>query len=194
MTQSMLGVVQVKKRPVISMGLLMLSTLVGAIALAGCNRTGGGSMGQAAQGDHREDQEREHPEQEHPEHEHFPSHWPEDILRASKRISALLVETAAPSTGSSVEAPAISPSGELADLIGWLPILAADSDLGREDFARIDAWSAAWTDRLRKHSSKSPGLDGISDIEGFKKVAAELEEICKAEQARIDELTRRFSE
>ena len=184
MTQSMLGVVQVKKRPVISMGLLMLSTLVGAIVLGGCNRTGGGSMGQAAQGDHRE----------HPEHEHFPSHWPEDILRARKRISALLVETAAPSTGSSVEAPAISPSGELADLIGWLPILAADSELGREDFARIDAWSAAWTDRLRKHSSKSPGLDGISDIEGFKKVAAELEEICKAEQARIDELTRRFSE
>ena len=35
MTQSMLGVVQVKKRPVISMGLLMLSTLVGAIVLGG---------------------------------------------------------------------------------------------------------------------------------------------------------------
>lgn len=141
-------------------------------------------MDRTTQGDH----------QEHQEHEHFPSHWPEDILRASKRISELLTEPGGATAGSSLQTPAITPSAELADLIGWLPILAADSDLGREDFARIDAWSGAWTDRLRKHAGKSATLEGFSDLDGFRQIARDFEAICQAEQARLDELTRRFSE
>jgi hypothetical protein len=121
------------------------------------------------------------------EHEHFPKHWPEDILRASERISELL-------EGSETEGKTLAVSAELADLFGWLPILAADSDLGREDFARIDAWSAAWTDRLREHARGSSGLGGLSNIEVLKQIAADLAAICNAEQQRQDELDRRFSQ
>ncbi|MBU6385756.1 MAG: hypothetical protein ACKN85_06420 [Pirellula sp.] len=124
---------------------------------------------------------------EHQEHEHFPEHWPEDIMQASKRISELLGGTAGSTQG-------ISTSLELADLVGWLPVLAADSDLGREDFARIDAWSSDWSPLLRKHAQGAQGLEGLGNLDQLTQMSKDLDAICRAEQARIDELVRRFSE
>ena len=126
------------------------------------------------------------------EHEHFPAHWPHDIMRASKRIVQLLEDSDSKSTGTSQRESWPTATAELADLVGWLPILAADSDLGRKDFASIDSWSSQWTDLLRKHASNSEAIQGLSNLEGFKEVAVQLGEICQAEQARIDRLTQDF--
>ncbi|MFM2013394.1 MAG: hypothetical protein RLZZ396_2178 [Planctomycetota bacterium] len=126
------------------------------------------------------------------EHEHFPVHWPHDIMRASKRIDQLLADAELNLAGTRKSENWPTATAELADLVGWLPILAADSDLGRKDFASIDSWSSQWTDLLRKHASNSEAIQGLSNLEGFKEVAVQLGEICQAEQARIDRLTQDF--
>jgi hypothetical protein len=106
----------------------------------------------------------------------------------------------ATSVGSETGTPTLTSVAELADLVGWLPILAADSDLGREDFSRIDAWSAQWTEPLRKHALGSGALAGNGTLEGFgqvdglREMAKGLSEICRSEQARIDELQKRYAE
>ena len=144
------------------------------------------------------------------EHEHFPSHWPESIFRASQRIDGILAAPGAmplgatpfgaTSVGSETGTQTLTSVAELADLVGWLPILAADSDLGREDFSRIDAWSAQWTEPLRKHALGSGALAGNGTLEGFgqvdglREMAKGLSEICRSEQARIDELQKRYAE
>jgi len=144
------------------------------------------------------------------EHEHFPAHWPESIFRASQRIDGILAApgamplgatpVGATSVGSETGTPTLTSVAELADLVEWLPILAADSDLGREDFSRIDAWSAQWTEPLRKHALGSGALAGNGTLEGFgqvdglREMAKGLSEICRSEQARIDELQKRYAE
>jgi len=144
------------------------------------------------------------------EHEHFPSHWPESIFRASQRIDGILAapgampvdatSVGATSVGSETGTPTLTSVAELADLVGWLPILAADSDLGREDFSRIDAWSAQWTEPLRKHALGSGAqagngtLEGFGQVDGLREMAKGLSEICRSEQARIDELQKRYAE
>jgi hypothetical protein len=152
------------------------------LAVAGCQPVDRQSMVQLEAGSKQSEGVEEH---EH--HEHFPEHWPEDIMRANQRISELIEDPSSSSQG-------ISKSMELADLVGWLPILAADSDLGREDFARIDAWSGLWGPKLRQHASRADGLDGFGNIEQLTQMSRDLGEICRAEQARIDALVRRYSE
>jgi hypothetical protein len=124
------------------------------------------------------------------EHEHFPVHWPQDIMSASKRLSQLLADPRADSSVRSTAEHWPTASVETADLVGWLPILAADSDLGRQDFARIDAWSSQWTELLRKHAGQSSDIQGLSNLDKLRQAVGQLEEICKAEQDRLDRLNR----
>ena len=161
----------------------MGSCLLGLLVCFGCDSKSGSTDGVSDQ-----------------EHEHFPAHWPESIFRASQRIDGILADPVATSVGLKTESPTLSSVAELADLVGWLPILAADSDLGREDFSRIDAWSAQWTEPLRKHALGSGALAGNGTLEGFgqvdglREMAKGLSEICRNEQARIDELQKRYAE
>ena len=161
----------------------MGSCLLGLLVCFGCDSKSGSTDGVSDQ-----------------EHEHFPAHWPESIFRASQRIDGILADPVATSVGLKTESPTLSSVAELADLVGWLPILAADSDLGREDFNRIDAWSAQWIEPLRKHALGSGALAGNGTLEGFgqvdglREMAKGLSEICRIEQARIDELQKRYAE
>jgi hypothetical protein len=171
----------------------MGSCLLGLLVCFGCDSKSGSTDGASDQ-----------------EHEHFPAHWPESIFRASQRIDGILAapgtmpvdatSVGATSVGSETGTPTLTSVAELADLVGWLPILAADSDLGREDFSRIDAWSAQWTEPLRKHALGSGALAGNGTLEGFgqvdglREMAKGLSEICRNEQARIDELQKRYAE
>lgn len=171
----------------------MGSCLLGLLVCFGCDSKSGSTDGVSDQ-----------------EHEHFPAHWPESIFRASQRIDGILADSVATSAGATsvgatsvgikTESPTLTSVAELADLVGWLPILAADSDLGREDFSRIDAWSAQWTEPLRKYALGSGALAGNGTLEGFgqvdglREMAKGLSEICRIEQARIDELQKRYAE
>jgi hypothetical protein len=171
----------------------MGSCLLGLLVGFGCDSKSGSTSGVSDQ-----------------EHEHFPAHWPESIFRASQRIDGILAapgtmpvdatSVGATSIGSETGTPTLTSIVELADLVGWLPILAADSDLGREDFSRIDAWAAQWTEPLRKHALGSGALAGNGTLEGFgqvdglREMAKGLSEICRSEQARIDELQKRYAE
>jgi hypothetical protein len=171
----------------------MGSCLLGLLVCFGCDSKSGSTDGVSDQ-----------------EHEHFPAHWPESIFRASQSIDGILAapgtmpvdatSVGATSVGSETGTPTLTSVAELADLVGWLPILAADSDLGREDFSRIDAWSAQWTEPLRKHALGSGvqagngTLEGFGQVDGLREMAKGLSEICRSEQARIDELQKRYAE
>jgi len=171
----------------------MGSCLLGLLVCFGCDSKSGSTDGVSDQ-----------------EHEHFPAHWPESIFRASQSIDGILAapgtmpvdatSVGATSVGSETGTQTLTSVAELADLVGWLPILAADSDLGREDFSRIDAWSAQWTEPLRKHALGSGAqagngpLEGFGQVDGLREMAKGLSEICRSEQARIDELQKRYAE
>ncbi|MCY3004359.1 MAG: hypothetical protein NTV29_00095 [Planctomycetota bacterium] len=171
----------------------MGSCLLGLLVCFGCDSKSGSTSGVSDQ-----------------EHEHFPAHWPDSIFRASQRIDGILADPVATSVGATsvgatsvglkTESPTLTSVAELADLVGWLPILAAESDLGREDFSRIDAWSAQWTEPLRKHALGSGALagngtlKGFGQVDGLREMAKGLSEICRNEQARIDELQKRYAE
>jgi hypothetical protein len=75
-------------------------------------------------------------------HEHFPPHWPQTIFSASDRLSQMLQQPDIAPT-----ADRVPPQQEFMDLIGWLPILTADSDLDRSTFDRIDAASVRLHDK-----------------------------------------------
>ncbi|MFO0012211.1 MAG: hypothetical protein ACK553_05675 [Planctomycetota bacterium] len=121
-----------------------------------------------------------HPDAE--EHEHFPPHWPESIFQASKRLSEFVERT--DPTSSTHRIP---PHQELIDLVGWLPILAADSELDRATFDRIDAASARIMARWQRTPPPQDPKALVSEPD-VQEMIAWLTEVCRQEQARIDQL------
>jgi hypothetical protein len=115
-------------------------------------------------------------------HEHFPPHWPYTIQKAASRLNELIA-----GEESASREHTIAPNQELVDLIGWLPILAADSDLDRETFDRIDIEStrilARWERDVTTGNFKSrieePDVRALIDW---------LADVCRREQARIEQL------
>ncbi len=112
------------------------------------------------------------------DHEHFPSHWPGDIFRASERLNGLL-------QGSLPANEGISAIREMADLLKWLPVLAADSDLSREDFYRIDAWSTEWTKIVTQHVEQQGGIGNFPKVESLQQMVDKLSDVCRKEQDRL---------
>lgn len=119
----------------------------------------------------------------HAMEEHFPKHWPFTIEQASQRLQAIARDPQAPSP---VEG--LSPREEFHDVMKWLPLLAADSDLDRNAFEKIDRGSLAWQSALQT----SPADEAVfrdrlihPDTIAF---LQSLDAICKAERARLDQL------
>lgn len=120
------------------------------------------------------------PEEEHKSHEHFPPHWPHTIFNASDRLTQLIEQPAGPSTGER-----IAPHLEFMDLIGWLPILAADSDLDRATFDRIDATSTKIQSRWSK--SLPQDLESLVKDPEARDMIAWLADVCRQEQSRTQQ-------
>lgn len=115
--------------------------------------------------------------------EHFPKHWPFTIEQASQRLQAIASDPEAPSP---IEG--LSPRDEFHDVMKWLPLLAADSDLDRNAFEQIDRGSLAWQSALQA----APADDAVfrarlihPDTVVF---LQSLDAICRAERARLDQL------
>lgn len=116
------------------------------------------------------------------EHDHFPPHWPETIFGASARLSAL-----ADSPRTVPDAHGVPVRQELVDLMGWLPMLAADSDLDRSSFDRIDSWSTRIHERWQRTAEQQEVETLLRDSEA-RELIAWLADVCRQEQARIDQL------
>lgn len=117
------------------------------------------------------------------EHEHFPSHWPFTIDRASERLNRLTTQPDLPSNPSS-----ISVAREFADLLLWLPLLAADSDLTRSDFEKIDQWSQTWAPICRSLADDKQPLSKLTAPPELQAAVHELEILCQRERQRIEQL------
>lgn len=112
------------------------------------------------------------------EHEHFPPHWPGEIFQASERLNGLVRGTLPANEG-------LLRMREVADLLKWLPVLAADSDLSREDFYRIDAWSTEWTILATQHAEQGGDIGNFPKEEALKKMVGSLMDVCRKEQERL---------
>lgn len=103
--------------------LLTLLALAGLAALSGCLRGHGSGAG-------THDEEAEH---------HVPAHRPADLSAAVQRLRELHREL---ETGDPVRPAAELDAGaEYRDIVVWLPELAADSDLPRAPWERIQQFS-----------------------------------------------------
>lgn len=131
-------------------------------------------------------------EEDHESHEHFPPHWPHTIFNASGRLKELIgnsdaaasTEVIASDSLAQAETP-IASHQEFVDLVGWLPILAADSDLDRAAFTRIDAAVAKLESKWRK--SPPQDLQVLADDPETREMLKLLDDICQQEQARIQQ-------
>lgn len=115
-------------------------------------------------------------------HEHFPPHWPQTIFQASARLNEFAEKEDPTSTIHKVPS-----RQELIDLVGWLPILAADSELDRETFDRIDAQATKITARWER-AALSQDTQSLINEPGLRELIQMLAEVCQREQSRIDRL------
>jgi len=120
-------------------------------------------------------------EEEHESHEHFPPHWPHTIFKASDRLNELIS-----SSGSASPTDPTTPYQEFVDLVGWLPILAADSDLDRATFDRIDA--ACIEVQSKWQSSPTQDIQILTNDPKVRELNTWLADICRQEQDRIQKL------
>jgi len=123
------------------------------------------------------------------EHDHFPVHWPETIYVATERLIAL-DQAKDDSTKSDV-----SPEKELLDLIRWLPVLAADSDLNEDAFNKIDGWSTKYVPLLEKQLESGRKIGELIATDGLRAAIGELNSVVQLEVERrrsIEKLQNEF--
>jgi len=123
-------------------------------------------------------------EEEHESHEHFPPHWPHTIFKASDRLSELIANPADASPPTALPSQ-ITPQQEFIDLVGWLPILAADSDLDRATFDRIDSASSKLQSRWQ--TSQPKDLPTLVNDPDAREIITWLADICHQERSRAEQ-------
>jgi len=78
--------------------------------------------------------------------EHFvPAHWPSDLLDASLKITERALQLSGQST---TDTPTIE--NQLRDIVGWVPEIAADTDLTEAQWNPVYAASETLSKRLAK--------------------------------------------
>jgi hypothetical protein len=112
--------------------------------------------------------------------EHFPPHWPETIFVATDRLAAL-------ESGSAEKGPDswVSLEQQWVDLFRWLPELAADSELSKNDFDRIDAISLKHGISMEKMLEQGKKLEQMKAEPGVSEAIATLQQICRQELQRL---------
>ncbi len=89
--------------------------------------------------------------------EHFvPEHWPADLVDAADKLrdrAAALSETGLDDVAIEKRSPTIVLS-ELRDIVGWVPEIAADTDLTEEQWIPIHVASESLSRRLRQGGAK----------------------------------------
>jgi hypothetical protein len=104
---------------------MLLMAFVGlAVAISGC-----GSSDEHAKDEHSEDEHLEH---------FVPAHKPADyaamVEQLEKRIGQQPPSSAVSGDGASAADRSVTARQELIDIIGWIPELAADSELRKQEF------------------------------------------------------------
>jgi hypothetical protein len=115
--------------------------------------------------------------------EHFPPHWPETIFVAADRLAVL-------ESGSAEKGPDswVSLEQQWVDLFRWLPELAADSELSKNDFDRIDAISLKHGISMEKMLEQGKKLEQMKAEPGVTEAIATLQQICRQELQRLKTL------
>ena len=117
--------------------------------------------------------------------EHFPGHWPVTLFAASDRLIRLHVGDAAELTDSKV-----SFEQEWVDLFRWLPELAADSELTKSEFDKVDAISTRFAVPLEKMLGEKSSFEKMRSVDGMPEALALLQQICSDERTRLDAIER----
>lgn len=134
------------------------------LVLAGCGATEQGSDSQEA---------------EHLEH-FVPAHKPKDFSLLVDQLALRFPQLVSAGSRTDADTPQGNAQQELADIIGWIPELAADSDLRKADFE--SALVAA--DKLSKLLEETEGAANAKPVEAavFEPLIAELRQLVPKSQ------------
>jgi hypothetical protein len=127
--------------------------------------------------------ESKHEDSSHVHEEHFPAHWPVTIFVAADRLQALHAD---PKSG--VSSASVSAEKQWVDLFRWLPELAADSDLTKSDFDRIDAISLKYAILFEKMLEQGQTIETMKSQAGVLDAIEMLQSICQTELRRLQSL------
>lgn len=114
---------------------------------------------------------------DHEKVEHFvPIHWPSDLLDASSKIEQRTSQLSGKST-----TDALTIENQLRDIVGWVPEIAADTDLTEEQ------WNPVYfaSEKLSKRLAKMPRpLDDatLGEIDEYRKLLAETAKLLPPEE------------
>lgn len=107
---------------------LLLTAVLCCIISFGC-----GSADEARDAHHDDHHGQEH--DDHEQLEHFvPAHKPKDFEQLVEQLAVRFSQLSSASATNASDKSATTALQELADIIGWIPELAADSELRRSDF------------------------------------------------------------
>lgn len=115
--------------------------------------------------------------------QHFPPHWPETIFVAAERLAALEADGLEKDSSTLV-----SLEQEWVDLFRWLPELAADSEISKADFDRIDAINMKFGVTMEKMLEQGKTLKQMKSEPGILESIALIQQICREELQRLQSL------
>ncbi len=109
--------------------------------------------------------------------EHFvPAHWPSDLLDASSKIEERTLQL---SGQSATDASAVE--NQLRDIVGWVPEIAADTDLTEEQWDPVYFASEKLSKRLAKMARPLDDAT-LKAIEEYRKLLIETADLLPPEE------------
>jgi hypothetical protein len=111
-----------------------------------------------------------------------PAHWPSDLSDAASKIRERLTkvqETASDSSEDSAQA-----LKELSDLVGWVPEVAADTDLAEPDWMKL--YVASETARKKLLVSNRVNSELVQDIEKLSSLLTECQALIPPPLVLVD--------
>lgn len=141
-----------------------MALLVAVVAAAGCTRSGPMASTEA-----ESEEKSSHEGHEHHVPQHKPGDLPDAIRSLRGRCAELLKDRRA-------DQPTVFARqfGETNDIVGWLPELAADSDLGRAEWENVNDVSKRLTEELALFNAAQTDE---SAKETYEKIESELESL-----------------
>ena len=146
-----------------------------ALTVSGCGSS-------AESHDHEHDHEHEH-EHEHEHLEHFvPAHKPKDFAELVDQLAVRFPQLGSTDAGAGHDAA----RKELADIIDWIPELAADSELKKADFETAVATVTGFANALKETATATKAAS--VDPPDFESLIEELRQLVPKSQVQAEQM------
>ncbi len=154
----------------------LLTAVLSCVITVGC-----GSADEARDAHHDEHNEQEHDDHEHLEH-FVPAHKPKDFEQLVVQLAVRFSQLSSASATDANDKSATTARQELADIIGWIPELAADSELRRSDFESAVAAANKLANVFKETAASANAKPG--DAADFEPMIEQLRQLVPKSQSQ----------